>query len=352
MDESSQFSKRISEYATHHDFTFVVMNEGVRQERTVQGTRVIVPGGKTLVSAFLKTLWEGQRQLKSESYDLITTQDVLYAGLVGYVLSRLFKKPLFVQVHGDYLGNERWFKSNVGRFNRLMNPVGEYVLKRAEQVRVVSGRLRADFITRYQLAPERVISIPIGTDLTVFRPSGEEARAPQIFFAQRLIPEKCPRLFAEVAASVMKELPTVTTTIAGDGFMKEELSSYFNQEGVGERVTFLGAVPHADLVRLYQTSKVYLHTADWEGWGMPMIEAMAAGCPVVTTDTGCAGEAVRHEETGLVTAINDKEALIRETKRLLTDEILWNRLSTNGIGEAHEWSFATLTNKNMEWYGQ
>ena len=83
---------------------------------------------------------------------------------------------------------------------------------------------------------------------------------------------------------------------------------------------------------------------------MPMIEAMAAGTPVVTTDTGCAGEAVRDKETGLVVAVNDREGLIRETETLLTDEALWNRLSQASSEEAVFWSFDTLARKNMEWY--
>jgi len=346
----SQLHTRIKMYAQYHQFTFVIMNTGAAQETTVDSARIILAGGKTLPTAFIKTLWRGYKELKSAQYDLVTTQDVLYAGLVGYILSRYFHLPLFAQMHGDYLDNERWFNSNVGRFNRAMNGVGIFVLKRADFVRAVSERLRTQLITSYGLKPERIISIPIGTNLGLFQTSDTTIRRKSLLFAQRLLPEKCALLFAEVATALMQKYHDVTIDIAGDGMLKDEMVDYFTKAGVIDRLTFHGAVPQATLVSLYQQSYIYLHTADWEGWGMPMIESMAAGTPVVTTDTGCAGEAVRHNETGLVTAINDKQALIRETEMLLTDEALWNRLSTQGLSEAVLWSFDSLARKNMEWY--
>jgi glycosyltransferase involved in cell wall biosynthesis len=346
----SQLYRRIKIYAQYHNFTFVVMNKGVTQVSTVDGANVILAGGSLMPIAFIKAFWTGYTELKQGKYDLVTTQDALYAGIVGWALSRLFKLPLFLQMHGDYLDNERWFSSKVGSFNRVMNYVGIFVLKRADYVRAVSNRLRTQLIENYQLNPERVISIPIGTNLDLFKQSNAVTRSRVLLFAQRLLPEKCPMLFAEVVTTIMKQYSDVSVAIAGDGSLKETLVDYFTREGVLDRAVFHGAVAQETLVKLYQQSYAYIHTADWEGWGMPMIEAMAAGCPVVTTDTGCAGEAVRHNETGLVTAVNDREALTYEINRLLTDTELWNTLSTQGIKESVEWSFATLARKNMEWY--
>lgn len=348
--QGSQLYKRIQTYAQYHTFTFVVMNKGEATEIAIGETRVVLTGGKTLLTSFFSALFFSLKEMKHNQYDAVSTQDVLYAGMVGYIVSRLFKVPLFIQVHGDYLGNPRWFSSKIGYFNKFMNGVGTFILLRAEYVRVVSARLKADLFSKYPLKHERVISIPIGTDLHLFHSGNNEPREKVLFFAQRLIPEKCPMLFAEVAAAALLKHPDVSVKIAGNGSMEEQMRNYFAQAGVLERVTFFGAVPQDVLAKLYLTAYIYIHTADWEGWGMPMIEAMAAGCPVVTTDTGCAGEAIRHEETGLVTAINDKGALIESVERLLTDESFWNTISQKGIKEAQQWSFESLARKNMEWY--
>jgi glycosyltransferase involved in cell wall biosynthesis len=346
----SQLRVRFEEYVKHHQHTLLILNTGESQEFMVGDSRVVLPGGRTLIGAFFRALFVAHKEAKTGRYDLVTTQDVLYAGLIGYLIAHWYRLPLFVQVHGDHLDNERWFKSKVGKFNRLMNVVGKFILRRANHIRVVSSRLKEQLVQNYRLEANRIISIPIGTDTSMFTPPTVEQREPIIAFAQRLILEKQPMLFVSVTVAVMRRLLDVKVVIAGDGFMKEEMVAAYRAAGLLDRVTFLGAVRQPELVVLYQKAKCYLHTADWEGWGMPMIEAMAAGCPVVTTDTGCAGEAIKDGMTGFVTKVNDEAALIIAVEKLLTDDNIWQKMSKQGIIEASSWSFASLTRRNMEWY--
>ena len=350
-EPGSQLHERFQQYDSYHTFTVVVVNKGKRIETTIGQSTIILTGGKTLLGAFLNGLTEAFKQAKKNQYAVVTTQDVLYSGLIGFIVGKLFNLPFYAQVHGDHLDNERWFRSEVGKFNRIMNVVGKFLLKRADNVRVVSDRLKEQLISNYHLDEKKLISIPIGTDLQKFTAVEERVRERRIFFAQRLIHEKCPMLFAEVVKEVIVEFPDVTVGIAGDGFLRGDMETYFTEHNLSSKVTFYGQLSQTELAKLYNTSHCYIHTADWEGWGMPMIESIAAGCPVVTTDTGCAGEAIRHEETGLVTAINDKDALVRETKRLFADRELWEQLVAAGRREALIWSFSSLTEKNMEWYG-
>lgn len=349
-DSQSQFHARFKTYCKFHDHTLFVLNKGESKELKIENSVVYIVGGKTIITAFLKTLFKVLAYAKKNKFDLVTTQDVLYAGLIGFVIAKINRLPLFVQLHGDYLDNERWFKSDVGKFNRLMNGVGKFILKRADKIRVVSNRIKKEVVKNYNLDTAKIISIPIGTDTDLFIPKAETVRNRTIVFAQRLIPEKKPMLFVSVTINILQKFDDVKVIIAGDGFMKQEMTEAYKEAGVSDRITFLGAVEQKSLVTLYQSAMCYLHTADWEGWGMPMIEAMASGCPVVTTDTGCAGEAVRDNETGLVVAVDDEAGLTVATERLFNDKELWLKLSKQGIVEAKEWSFTALTKKNMEWY--
>lgn len=351
-DHQSPFYKRFTLYDRYHDHTLLVLGKGKKNMLHIGSSKVILVGGRTKMTSLFATVRIAVQEVRSGAYDLITTQDVLYTGLVGYVASRCGRLPLFVQLHGDYLDNERWFKSKIGTFNRLMNIVGRFVLKQSDYIRVVSARLKKQIIKRYDASPDQIISIPIGTDISMFTASSEVNREPLIVFAQRLILEKQPMLFVTVTIEVMKTMPEVKVKIAGDGILKEEMEAAYAAAGLSDKVTFIGAVQQSELVELYQKAKCYLHTADWEGWGMPMIEAMAAGCPVVTTDTGCAGEAVQDGKNGFVTPVNDVGALVSAVKVLLSDTDLWHKFSKESMIEAQRWSFESLTHLNMEWYAQ
>ncbi len=346
----SPLYQRMQTYEQSHTFIQIVMAVGEPRELQIGTCRIYLTGGAHLASAFWNALSAAVRIARTEPVDIVTTQDVLYAGVVGYLVSYRFSLPLFVQLHGDYLDNPLWFASQVGRLNRVMNIVGKYILRRATSVRAVSARLRTQLITKFGVAEERIHSIPIGTNLSIFARTTSKARTKQLLFVGRLLPEKEPLLFCEVAAAILKQYPDFTIGIAGEGFMRSEMETFLADKGVLERCHFYGMLDLPAVAELYATSFCYIHTAGWEGWGMPMIEAMAAGCPVVTTDSGCAGEAVRHLDTGMVSPVGDATALIKNVEILITDSNLWHKIVASGRTESVVWSATNLTDKLVKWY--
>lgn len=346
----SPFYSRMQVYEQSHTFIQIVMAVGEARELQIGTCRVYLTGGSNTATAFFKAVAQAWRLARNEKIDIVTTQDVLYAGLLGYLISRWFSLPLFVQLHGDYLDNPLWFASQVGQHNRVMNVVGKYILRRATSVRAVSARLRTQLIVQFGIAPERVHSIPIGTNLSIFARTTSTLRKNQLLFVGRLLPEKEPLLFCEVAATILERHSDFTIGIAGDGFMRADMETFLANKGVLERCHFYGNLDLTAVAELYATSFCYIHTAGWEGWGMPMIEAMAAGCPVITTDSGCAGEAIRHLDTGMVSPVGDVSALIANTEKIIADTRLWNSLISNGKTEAVVWSATNLTNKLVKWY--
>ncbi|MES2749655.1 MAG: glycosyltransferase family 4 protein [Patescibacteria group bacterium] len=343
--------ERLTLYDSYHTFIHVIMTVGAPKKIMIGTSVVVTAGGKSFIGAFFNALRVAFREIKKyPDIKLVTTQDVLYAGVVGYIVSLLKRKPLYVQLHGDYLDNPAWFTSKVGYGNRVMNFIGKWILRRADAIRVVSQRLLTQIVREQGIEESTLISIPIGTDLSIFSQTENRQRSKTLLFVGRLIPEKEPMLFVNVASTICKKYPDVMIGIAGDGFLKEEMVNRFNQEGLSSRVTFYGALAQRELSNVYAQSYCYIHTAGWEGWGMPMIESMAAGCPVVTTDSGCAGEAIRNRETGMVVPVNDEAGLVLATEAILNDITLWNSLVENGKKEAELWSLKHLAVVNMEWY--
>jgi glycosyltransferase involved in cell wall biosynthesis len=355
LQPGSPLSGRLERYGALLPITLVIMGTGNRVETTIgTGVTVIAPGGSSIIGAFIKaTVTAVHLGIKQRrTFTVVTTQDVLYAGILGYIVAKILRLPFYVQLHGDYLDNPAWFASKVGVGNKVMNNVGKWLLRRADGVRAVSLRLKEQLVRDFHIEAERIISLPIGTDLGIFAKTDEGVRTKELLFVGRLIPEKEPFLFCDVAIAVARERHDVTIGIAGDGFLKDEIEKKFADAGLRDRVHFYGSLDQPTLAKKYASVYCYIHTAGWEGWGMPMIESMAAGCPVVTTDSGCAGEAIRHDETGLVVPVGDVPGLIRETKRLLGDEVLWRKLVEAGRREATVWSIDELSKKNMNWYEQ
>ena len=115
---------------------------------------------------------------------------------------------------------------------------------------------------------------------------------------------------------------------------EDELRRIVAEGGVADRLELLGRVSEAEKLRLLGEAAVVAAPSRYEGFGIPLIEAMAAGAPVVTTDVMACNEIIDHERNGLLTPYGDVEALAAAIIRLLRDRPLAARLAAAGRPEA------------------
>jgi glycosyltransferase involved in cell wall biosynthesis len=107
--------------------------------------------------------------------------------------------------------------------------------------------------------------------------------------------------------------------------------------GLREHVMFTGFVPDEDLPAVYNLADLFLFPSFYEGFGMPVLEAMACGCPVVTTSTGCSPEVV--DEAALLVDPYDVEAIANAVRYVLSDEGLRKELVTRGLARVRAFSW-------------
>jgi glycosyltransferase involved in cell wall biosynthesis len=257
---------------------------------------------------------------KSDEW-LITTQDPFLVGALGYLLSRKHKVPLHLQLHTDPW-SEAWRSERLR--NRIEYLIMRFLLTKAAGVRVVSERVRRAVIAAGYPASE-VTKVPIHVDVAKFRDGSPQFDLHKSYptFSRivlsigRLQPEKNYARLIKAFAAVHKVHDDAMLLIVGSGPERERLSVLVRTLGIEKAVVLL---PWArDVVSYYKTSDLYVQPSRYEGWGMAIVEAMAAGLPVVMTDVGCAGEIVRNEETGLVVPVDDEKALALAIMRLLED---------------------------------
>lgn len=226
--------------------------------------------------------------LKLQKPDVVSSQDPFETGLIAWVIARVRGAKLHIQVHTDFL--DPAFRSS-SLSNRLREALARFVIRRADGIRVVSTRIRDGIAKAY--APLASITVlPIYADVERFKNARAGAIAGRFSkFATRLLvvarleKEKNVALAIEAFA---KTSPDTCLIIIGEGSERAKLEQRATKLGVAGRVFFEG---RQDPAPYYALAELLLVPSLFEGYGRVVIEALAAGKPVLSTDVGIAREA-------------------------------------------------------------
>jgi glycosyltransferase involved in cell wall biosynthesis len=136
--------------------------------------------------------------------------------------------------------------------------------------------------------------------------------------------------------------------VGGKGWMADDIPAAISRLGIEDRVRILGFVADEDLPAIYNLAGAFAFPSLYEGFGLPVLEAMACGTPVVAADNSSLPEVVG--EAGLLVAANDREALAGALFRLLTDQPLRARLSAAGQQQAERFSWKAAARQLLATY--
>jgi glycosyltransferase involved in cell wall biosynthesis len=271
--------------------------------------------------------------------DLITTQDPFATALAGLWLRRVLRRPLLVQNHSCFLFNPYWIGERPVLF-RVYHALARYALPRADAWRVVNTAERDIYIRRLGLPGDRVRVLPVPCDLAVFskrRAANAVADirnrwrlppgAPVIAWAGRPVRFKRLPLLFQAFAGIREKNPRARLLVAGwRDLAQEDLDRAVREFQLGDTVTWTGELAPSELADMYNLADVFLYTSIYEGFGRVLVEAGAAGLPVVATATAGARDIVDENRTGFLVSIEDASALVRRACDLLSDPELRRKL--------------------------
>jgi len=272
--------------------------------------------------------------------DIYHTLSTGFAGLLGVELKKASGRPLILTEHGIYwheveLGageiecglkvGESW----AGRFRKMAG----LVYREADAIVTVCEANR-----RLQLAagapPEKCRIIPNGVEPDASHSRAPPDDAPRIGLVGRVVPLKDVGTFITACHILADELPRAEFLVVGPTDQDEE---YYREclelryrFGLNGRLCFTGEV---DPRPYYRMLDVMVLTSISEGQPLAMLEAMAAGVPVVATDVGGCAETLGildAEAAGIVTPPRDPQATAEAVLRLCRDKGLYTRMSTAG----------------------
>lgn len=245
----------------------------------------------------------------------------------GYAPPLSWRGPLVFTVH-DLIHVDVQEESS--RFKTLYyNSVVRPAMLRARKVLTVSEYSRQRLIEWSSVAPEQVAVVGNGVD-AAFSPQGavHQPGYPYILYVRNTKPHKnVAGLFRAFALMDMPDVKLVLSGAADDDTRHEAL-----RLGILERVVFAGRIPEAELPAYYRGAAVVTMPSLYEGFGLPSLEGMACGVPVVVSGSTSLPEVVG--DAGLLVDPHNPESIADGLARALTDTALRQQMRERGLERA------------------
>jgi len=278
------------------------------------------------------------RFLRRERVSIVHCHDQ-YSNFFSVLSARLAGVPAVI-------ASKRWLHSPL-RY-RVANGIG---FRAASRVLANSAAVARSLERDDHLAPNRTVVIPNFVDESAFTPpSRETARhwremldlndaGPIVGTIASLLPIKDHATLFRAVARLTAAWPTMRLVVVGDGPLREELETLAQTLGIAAHVRFAGHQPNVPSFHfLFDVSAL---TSVSEGFPNSLVEAMAAGRPIVATNVGGVPDAVRHEENGLLVSPNDPSALAAALHAMLSNQERREQMGAAGARRARTEFHAT-----------
>lgn len=220
----------------------------------------------------------------------------------------------------------------------------------------VSEHTSENLIKYEKISRKKILTIENGIDGSRFASEidkqakrmelGIRGNGPIIGLGVRLAEQKGITYLLQAMPQIIAAFPDITLVVVGNGELKEELQRESVQLGIGDNVLFPGA--RLDISELLQLFDIYVLPSLWEGMPMVLLEALAAGCPVVATDVGGVAKVIDNEVNGLLVAPRDSEQLAVAIIRLLSAGELRKEYACKGLQKFQEKFSAEIMTEKYE----
>jgi glycosyltransferase involved in cell wall biosynthesis len=241
----------------------------------------------------------------------------------------------------------------------LLMPVS---LRKTNFIITVSENFAKYIIDRYPFVKEKLRVVKEGVDLEKFFPLANPLPpttmndTPYILFVSSLFPYKNADKLIYAFAKLHKEQKIsnqIRLKLAGkdpDGKQLPKLKHLSLQLGIASQVDFLGGVPHEKVVALYQNAITFVYPSSVESFGLPVLEAMACGTPVIAANKMSLPEIVG--DAGIVVEPDNIEALANSIYQLIHDTLLRNQFIEKGLNRVKNFTWEQSAVQTLELFNK
>ena len=270
---------------------------------------------------------------EEKPFDLVHSQYSYPTGLAALELSRRTGIPNIISIQG---GDGHWVGGCCDTHQRAMQAVLEHA-----NALVIGCRSFADEVQGHHgTAAERFTIIPGAVDTERFHTNPEKAvgtlhEIPRFLYHGRVDKRKGAIDLID-AVNLLRDGPAFEVLFSGIGPDLEAAKARVDELQLGDRVRFSGYVPYSDAPAVYRDNDIFVSPTWSEGFSNTILEAMASGLPVISTESVGVVDCIDHERNGLLVACHDVTGFAQQMTRMLEDEPLRQRLAKTALDDVRD----------------
>lgn len=241
-------------------------------------------------------------------------------------------------------------------YYRYFVPLSIY---KADKIIAVSDNLKKDILRFFKLPQDKIEVIYCGVN-HIFRPIDKNIAKnairkrfgitdDYILYVGTIEPKKNLKRLIEAYYQLKKDVNRYKLVIAGPkGWLYSEIYKTIKKLNIANDIIFTGYLHSQGLLFLYNAASVFVYPSFYEGFGLPVVEAMACGIPVITSNTSALPE-VAKDAAILINPLDTKD-LLESIKAVLDNPVLVKELSIKGLNRARQFSWEETAKKTLNIY--
>jgi glycosyltransferase involved in cell wall biosynthesis len=280
------------------------------------------------------SLWRKLKDINVAHIFSASYSSFLLAPVPAWLITRRRGKRTLINYHSGECRDHLQHSSTARR-----------VLKETDQLVVPSGYL-VDVLGEFGLSAE---AIPNAVDPTQFSFRSRRPLRPHLVCTRGFHPYYCVDVVVGAFAEVKLAFPDAQLDLVGGGPLESEVRNLVNDMKLAG-VNFKGVAPHREIGRFYDQADIFINASRIDNMPLSVLEAFAAGTPVVSTEPEGMHYVVEHGRTGLLSPMADASALAQNVIRVLQDSDLAERLVANARQELQRYSWPVVREQWLKVY--
>lgn len=235
-----------------------------------------------------------------------------------------------------------------------------HAISNVNSIITVSNHTTTDLIKLFpNVAKEQIFIAPLGIDNSRFSPQKGDYEleilhsrgitGDYIAFLGTFEPRKSIPTLINAFTLIADDFPDLKLVLAGGkGWGSDQVRDAIVESGFKSRIVTPGRLDHDEIAPFFRNAKIFVYPSLYEGFGMPVAEAMACGVPTITSDSSSMREVAGNG--ALLVAPGDVDRLAKEMKVILSNKVIHKQMSGSAIKRSHDFSWKTCVDEHLRAY--